>query len=148
MASAVYTNAKRALLAGEIDMAASGDDIRVAILMTTTTAGNDDANRDATTISGFTTLGEYNGSGYVRKAFTSEAVAADNPNNRGEFDGEDLTWTALGAGTNSATALLLYKHVTDDTDSIPIAYIDVTDFAGNGGDVTVQWNAEGILQLT
>ena len=147
MASFVYTNAKRALLAGEIDLDTSGDDIRVLLVMTNTTA---DTEEDVAVIDDFTTLDEYDGANYVRKALAGEAVAADNANDRGEFDANDITWTALGVGTRQAQAMIVYKHITDDTDSIPLAFIDTGGFPfdGNGGDVAVTWNAEGILQAT
>ncbi len=145
MASFVYTNAKAKLMNGGIDL--DTDDIRTGLLMTNTTA---DTEEDTTLMNGFSTLDEMDGANYVRKAMANEAVNTDNANDRGEFDGDDETWTALGAGTRQVAAVLLYKHVTNDTDSIPIAYIDTGGFpiSANGGDLTVQWNAEGILQLT
>ena len=143
MASFVYTEAKRALLAGDLDL--NAHDIRVMLVDSTTTA---DTEEDATTISGITTLGELSGTGYARVALANEAVAADNTNNRGEFDSDDAAWTGIDAGT--AAAALVYRHVTNDTDSVPIAYIDTGGFpiVTNGGNLTIQWNAEGILQLT
>jgi len=143
MASFVYTEAKRALLAGELDM--DTHDIRVMLVDSTTTA---DTEEDATTISGITTLGELSGTGYARVALANEAVAADNANDRGEFDADDAAWTGIDAGT--AQAALVFRHVTNDTDSVPIAYIDTGGFpiVTNGGNLTIQWNAEGILQLT
>lgn len=142
MANFVYTNAARALIAGEIDLDEVGNDIRVALVMTNTTA---DTEKDKALMNAFTTLDEYGGANYVRKALAAQATAADNPNLRGEFDATDVTWTALGAGVRACQAALIYKHVTNDADSIPIALIDAS-FTGNGGDVTLQWNAEGIIQ--
>ena len=37
-------------------------------------------------------------------------------------------WTDLGAGDRDIVGVLLYKHVTDDTDSVPIAFLDGGDF--------------------
>jgi hypothetical protein len=145
MASFVYTPAKTALLNADIDFAA--DDIRVALVMTNTTA---DTEQDMQNIGDLTTLDEYDGANYVRKALASEAVNEDAANNRAEFDATDVTWTALGAGTRQAAGMILYKHVTNDADAVLIAYIDTGGFpfSGNGGDVTIQWNGEGILQAT
>lgn len=149
MANFVYTPAKARLLSGDLDL--NAHDIRVALVMTNTTA---DTEQDASVMDDFTTLDEYDGANYARQEIANEAVNADTGNNRGEFDGDDIGWTALGAGTRQAQAMLLYRHVdgTDPNDQ-PIAYIDTTSpsvfpFAGNGGDVDVAWNAEGILQLT
>lgn len=149
MANFVFTEAKRGILAGEIDM--NADDIRMLLVVSGNTLSTQE---DVTTISAFTTLNEYAGTNYARQALASETVTADNANDRAEFSATNVTFTSLGANTTNAgancTAALLYKHVTNDTDSIPIAYIDTGGFPfqGNGGDVTFQWNAEGIIQLT
>ena len=145
MANFIYTHAKAALLNGDIDFAA--DDIRVLLVMTNTTV---DTEVDVDTISAFTTLDEMDGANYARKALANEAVTEDEANDRGEFDADDVTWSALGAGTRNVQAAVVFKHVTDDTDSVPIAYIDTGGFpfAASGADVTIQWNAEGIVQAT
>lgn len=143
--SFVYTNAKRALLAGELDLDAH--DIRVMLVMTNTTA---DTEEDVSTISAFTTLDEFNGSGYARQALTGEAVTADNPGNFGKFDANDAAFGTLGAGARNIQAALVYRHITNDSDSIPIAFVDSGGFpfTANGSTFTIQWNSGGILQLT
>jgi len=147
MANFVYTKAKHLLLAGDIDFDEAGDDIRVLLVMSNTTA---DTEEDVDNIDAFTTLDEYDGANYVRKALANQVTAEDEANDRGEFDADNVTWTALGVGTRQCQALLVYHHVTNDADSPPIAFIDQGGFPfdGNGGDVTVQWNAEGIIQAT
>lgn len=144
--SFAYTGFKVDLLQGEIDFDAPND-IRVMLVMTNTTA---DTDQDAHFIADIGTLDEYDGANYVRKALTGETVNTDNPNDRGEFDAGDVTWTALGAGTRSAAGIVVFKFVTNDADSVAICYIDTGGFpiSGNGGDLTAQWNAEGILQAT
>lgn len=143
--SFVYTEAKRALLAGELDL--NAHDIRMALLLNTTTA---DTEEDVTTLAGFTTLGEVTDGSYSRKALAAEAVNADNANNRGEFSSTTpVTWTALTtAGT--VQAVLLFRHVTNDADSVPIAFIDTGGFpfSLSGGDLNINMNAEGWLQAT
>jgi hypothetical protein len=145
VASFVYTHAKALLLTAGLNF--STQDIRVMLVMTNTTA---DTEQDVDTISAFTTLDEYDGANYARQALTGEAVAEDEANNRGEFDANDATFTALGAGTRQAQAAVVFRHMTDDTDSIPIAYIDTGGFpfSGNGGNIVLQWHAEGIVQTT
>jgi len=144
MSSFLYTHAAAEILKGNIDFDA--DDLRVLLVMTNTTV---DTEKDVDDIDAFTTLDEMDGSNYARKALAAEAVAEDEANDRGEFDADDVTWTALGAGARNVQAAVLYKHVNDDTDSIPIAYIDSGGFpfTATGADVTIQWNAEGIVQL-
>lgn len=143
-----YTYAKAKLLSGDIDLDA--DDIRILMVMSNTTCDTEKDKQFISGANGFTTLDECDGANYVRKALAGAAVAADEANDRGEFDATDAAWTALGVGTRQNVAIVLYKHVTGDEDSIPIAYIDSGGFPfdGNGGDVTVKWNAEGILQAT
>ena len=151
MANFVYTRAKTNLAKGLLNLHTGGDDIRVMLLMTDTTA---DTQEDVATISAFTTLDEMDGSGYTRQALANEVVNEDAANNRAEFDADNAEFGSVGAGTRSVAAALLYKHVTNDTDSIPIAYIDTVSsgptfpFAGNGSTITLVWNAEGILQVT
>lgn len=143
MASHWFNEAARGVFAGEIDL--NADDIRIALLSTNTTA--DTENDAITTVDGITTLDEFDGANYVRKALANEAVNKDDTNDRAEFDADDVTWTSLGAGTRSVAGILVYKHVTNDTDSIPIAWVEVSG-TPDGNDFTVQWNAEGILQGT
>ena len=155
MASFVYNVAKAGLLKGDFDFDEAGNDIRVTLLMTNTTA---DTEKDKANIAAFTTLDEYDGSGFTwgpggtgRKAM-AQSVVQDDGNLRGEFQVTTTLWASLGAGTRQAQGMLLYKHVSgaDDSLNIPIAWIDTGGFpfTGNGGDVTITWNAEGVLQAT
>lgn len=143
--SFVYTPAKKLLANGGLDL--DTNDMRVLLVMTNTTA---DTEQDAAFIGDFTTLDEYNGAAYARKTLTGEVVNEDDPNNRAEFDADDVTWASLGAGTRQAAGALLFKFVTNDADSVPVAYIDSGGFPinGNGANFTITWNAEGILQVT
>lgn len=145
--SFVYTPAKTAMMNGDIDFKEAGDDMRVALVMSNTTA---DTQEDTALMNGFTTLDEYDGASYARQALATQVVNEDLPNDRAEFDAVDAVFSGLGVGTRQCVGLIVYKHVTNDTDSIPIAFIDTGGFPfdGNGGDVTIQWNVEGILQFT
>lgn len=141
MANFAYTHAKHLINKGDIDF--DVDDIRVLLVDSSTTS---DTEEDVTTISGITTLGELSGTGYVRKALANEIVNKDDVNNRSEFDADDVVWTGINAGT--AQAAIYYKHVTNDADSIPLFYVDSDfPFVTNGGNMTIQHNAEGISQI-
>lgn len=144
MADFVFTEAKRALLAGELDL--NAHDIRVALCMTNTNA---DTEEDANFL-GDLTLDEVDGANYVRKALNGEAVNEDTGNDRADFDADDVTWTALGAGTRNVAGALVFRHVTNDADSVPIAWIDSGGFPFtlSGGNLTITWNASGILRLS
>lgn len=132
---------------GEIDFQEAGDDIRIILVMTNTTA---DTDADAEFVASITTLDEYDGANYARKALANQAMAADLANNRGEFDADNIQFASLGAGTRQAAGMLMMKFITNDAASPNIAFIDSGGFpfSGNGGNVDVTWNAEGILQFT
>lgn len=145
MASFVYTKFFTKRWNGTISGSLASLDWRVMLLDSSTTA---DTENGAEFISTFATLGELTGTGYVRKACASEAVAEDLANFRAEFIFDPITWTGIDAGT--AAAALLYIHITDDDASIPVAYIDSGGFpkTTNGGDLTFTPNAEGVLQYS
>lgn len=143
MAAFVYHPALEKIMDGTIDF--DTNDMRVALVMTNTTA---DTEVDTTLMNGFGTLDECDGANYVRKAIGNEAVNFDSGNDRAEFDGDDITWTALGNGTRQIQGYIVFKFVTDDSDSIPVIYRDFAATINPGGnDLQVAWNAEGILQL-
>ena len=146
--SHVFNEAKRALAEGEIDFAL--DDIRVILVMTNTTF---DIDVDIDTLADVTTADYYDGANHDStngQALDNHAVNEDAPNNRAEFDADDEVFTALGVGTRQAQGIVVFKWVTNLGLSVPIAFIDTGGFPfdGNGGDVTFQWNVEGILQVT
>ena len=145
--SFVYTIAKAGLMNGSIDL--DTHDIRAMLVMTNTTA---DTENTKTTISGFTTLDEFDGAGYTRQALTGESVGADNTNNRGEFTADTFTFTNLSAGTRSIAGVVLFRYITTDADHIPIAYIDTSGsvtfpITPTGGSLIIAANAEGFIQV-
>lgn len=67
----------------------------------------------------------------------------------GLLDGADVTFTAVSGAT--AEAIILYIDTGTAGTSRLVAYID-TGATGlpvtpNGGDITIQWNASGIIQF-
>lgn len=85
----------------------------------------------------------------VRATLAGESLTQDDTNDRIEFDANDAVFTAINDGT--ATALVLYRHVTDDTDAELIAFFDTLSpgfpIVTDGTDVTIVWHADGILHL-
>jgi hypothetical protein len=144
MASFAFTVAKYEFGRAGINLTTASS-IRLALLSTNTTA---DTTEDALTLSGIATLDEFNGANYARKTLTGLTMTRDDPNNRGEFSFADVVFTALGAGARDVQGALIFKFVTNDADSIPIVWVEFTPFNGNGGDVTLQPNVEGVLQFT
>jgi hypothetical protein len=145
--SFAYTPAKAAIARGELNWQEAGADIRALLVMSNTTA---DTEQDAQFVGDLATLDEYDGANYVRKVLTGQVVNEDDPNNRAEMDAEDATWTSLGVGTRQCVGLVIYKFVTDDAHSLLLFFIDTGGFPfdGNGGIIALQWNAEGLGQLT
>lgn len=142
MATHVFNEWKQTILR---DYLATTDDIRIALLSTNTTA--DTENDDIEFVGNITTLDEFDGANYVRKALANEIVNEDDTGDEAEFDADDVTWTALGAGTRSVAGILVYKHVTNDADSPVIAWLEFSAVkTPDGSDFTIQWNAEGLIK--
>lgn len=149
MANFIYNEAKRGLANKEIDL--DTDTIKVALLMTNTTA---DTDRDADTLSAFVTLDECNGASYARQTLNGKALAeVAGASGYVKLTASDSVFATLGAGTRSVQGILVYKHVTNDADSVPIAFIDtvgsgpVLPFNGNGGNITIDWSGDGVIQI-
>jgi hypothetical protein len=144
MTKFVYTPALAAIAKGEIDLAT--DDIRAALVMTNTTADTDE---DAEFVGDVGTLDEYNGAGYARQALTTQVVTANLGADQAEFTADTSTFPTLPAGSRSAQAAILLKHVTNNADSPIIAYNDEGGFplAGNGQNFVVAWDVAGLIQF-
>jgi len=101
--------------------------------------------------------GELSGSGYTsgfgnsgRGAddgqLLSKTVVYDVGNTRVELDAANTVFSAIDAGLIVQVTLLI--EITNDAASVVLANVDVADTVTNGGDITIQWDAEGIIQLT
>ncbi len=151
MATFVYNLAASEIAKGNIDLLA--DTIKIMLVKSGYVADRDhdfidesganDPIDEELTVSGYT--GGFGGAG--RKALASKTITEDDANDRAEFDCADITWTALGTGETIAGAIIV-KEVTNDADSILIAYLDLTDTPTNGSDVTLTINAEGVIQFS
>lgn len=149
MADFIYAYGHLKCLDGTIDL--SSADIRIILVDTTTTA---DTEKDATAISDFTTLGEFDGSGAPssfagRIALGNETLAHLTASDRVKFGngGTGLTVSSVSAGTNANQGIVVYYHDTNDAGSIPLAYLDAS-WQGNGGDITLTEHADGLFYFT
>lgn len=145
MASKVYNVGKHRVANGNMDL--DGDDMRLFLVMTNTTA---DTDQDAITqTSDFGTLDECDGANYVRKALANEAVNRDDANDRAEFDADDVVWTALGNGTRQIQGAVIHEFITNDAGSFPFCWIEFGATVNPGGaNFSIVFNAEGIAQLS
>lgn len=133
----IYNNFKHQVMEGEFDLL--NDTVKV--ILVTGHALDIDADTQLTDVSG----DEEAGTGYTAggETLTTPTVVVDNANDRGVFDGDNVTWTGLDVGTPSHAIMYDDTHASD----LLIAAWEVTT-ASNGGDYTLQWHADGIILLT
>lgn len=121
------------------------DTIKVALVTSAHTPAKGDNFMDTYTAS------ELSGTGYTagfggsgRKTLATKAVAQDDTNGWGTFDADDVTWSAINAGTAAAAVLL--KEITSDAASPIIAVVVFSSaVTTNGGDFTIQWANTGAI---
>jgi hypothetical protein len=141
MASGVYNSFKAELMNKVVDL--EGDVIKVALMNNSHsfTAENDGwANVSANEVSG---------TGYTAggQALASKAVTTDDTDDEGVWDAANTTW-------DSSTITAYHAVIYDDSVTTPIAdqLICSIDFGGaqssSNGDFTIQWAAEGIINIT
>lgn len=143
MATFVYRVAKQQKLLGDLHY--DTDDIRVLLLQANSDVNSEDATIQAVLARAGTT--ELTSNGYARQALAGEAVSVAGP--RAFFDADDLDFAGLSqAASEQIVAAILFKHVTDDSDSVPIAHIDAGGFpVAPVGTLTLQWSGNGILEI-
>jgi len=139
MADVIYNSFKRRLMQKDIDLV--NDTIKV-MLVTSAYAPDADLHEFKSGVTG-----EASGAGYTAggAALANKAVSQDNADDEGVFDADDVTWAA---STITARGAVLYKDTGVAGTSPLIAYFDFgSDKATEGTDFTIQWNAEGILNV-
>jgi hypothetical protein len=137
MASINYNSFFKKVLEGDIDLVA--DTINVLLVDDTYTESK--AHDFVEDVSG----DELSGTGYTRKTLSGKSVTIDTDNNRIYFDATDPVWTGLDAGVIGGA--VVFKQVTNDADSPVICFLDATNLTTNGSDVTLVFNAAGILRV-
>ncbi len=84
-------------------------------------------------------------------ALASKTMTRDDANDRTEFDAADLVFTAIGNGTNDTFDEIVILREQDATPTNAntelIAHATVGATTTNGGNITLVFNAEGLLQL-
>lgn len=140
MASVIYNSFKRDIMNGSIDL--DTDTIKV-MLVTSTYTPDPDTHTKRSDITN-----EVSGTGYTAAGETlaNKAVTADNTDNEGVFDADDVAWSS---STITARGAVLYKARggASSADEL-IAYVDFsTDYTSTAGTFTIAWNSEGILNL-
>lgn len=93
------------------------------------------------------------GSGYTAggKTLANQSVTQDNTNDRALWDGDNVTWTALGALSPATPGHAIIWNDTPTSPADPlIAYMIIGTTATNGGDYTIAWSSSpsAIISLT
>ena len=136
MSSTVYNNAKRMLGDGYIHWDGYGSVQTFKILLVNASYVPDiDTHVYVSSVTN-----ELTGGNYVRKTLTTLSAVTDLAGDKCDYKADNVTWTAINAGT--AAAAVLFLMGTNDADSQLIAYIDFTDTVTNGGDFTLKWDGQ------
>lgn len=140
MASVIYNSFKRDIMNGSIDL--DTDTVKVMLVTSSYTADQDahDKRDDITN--------EVAGTGYSSggAALANKSVTADNTDNEGVFDADDVVWSSASI---TARGAVLYKSRggASSADEL-ICYIDFSaDKTSTAADFTLSWNAEGLINL-
>lgn len=144
MADFVYNQAAHRAMLGTLDLDLPAD-LRVLLLTT------DAEDRDHDNLAAIITAGavEATHTGYARQALADDAVALDDVNDRAEYDVTDPVFTSVASGVDIVAAIV-YLHVDGtNANDVPISHYD-TGFpvTPNGSDITLQVNAEGLIQYS
>lgn len=135
----IYNNFKEILMEGAIDLV--NDAIKVALVTGYTI--DVDAHEHWDDVA----ANEESGTGYTAggETLANPTVTQDDTDDEGVFDADDVTWSGLDVGTPSHA--IIYKDSGTPATSPLIAAVEL-GVASNGQDYTIQWGAEGIINLT
>lgn len=133
MANLSYNEGIESIIDRNIDLLA--DTIKIALVSSTYTPNKDDQFIDTGGASDVVDarIG-------TDQTLGTKAIGKDTTSDFAYFDAADPTWTAVAGGSTIAGAVV-YKDTGTPTTSKTIVYIDLTDTATNGGDITVQFAA-------
>lgn len=139
MADVIFNSFKKKIMDGSIDL--DTDTIKVALVTSSYTPNQDthDFFDDVTN--------EVSGTGYTAggAALANKAVTADNTDNEGVLDADDVTWPT---STITARGAVIYKDTGTASTSPIICYIDFgSDKSSSAGNFTIAWPSEGILNF-
>lgn len=142
---------------GSIDL--ETDTLRLALFDDTTAYTIDDVNHEfvADVLDGGTTAQELDAASYARQGVSNVQVTVDATDTEVVVDADNVTFTALDGG-ETIQGWILYKQVgADDTtpgdDPIIAIEDEVTNsnnnaVTTNGSDVTIQFDSEGIVNVS
>jgi hypothetical protein len=153
MANLIYNKFLQLNASGQLDLDAAGTVLRVLLERSTSTYA---PNKDHDFLDSFTTGGgiEITVASYSRKTLANKAVNLDDPNDRAEFDFDDVAFGALESG-QTVNGIIIYQQIGGDdltpADDPLICRIDTATglpLILNGQAVTITINVEGLLQIS
>jgi hypothetical protein len=147
MAVGVYNRGKTKIADGTIDWDDGAATVQMLLI---DNAGTYTFDADHDIVNDLTPgSNESSGTGYARKTLSGRAVTQDDTNDWAKCDATDPS-VYTGADFGTIQAAVVYWFVTDDTDHILICYLDGPDFpiTTNGGDLTLQFNSDGVFTLS
>ena len=142
----LFNEYSKQLLEGDHDLAGSGSVIKVALIDALPTVSE-----NLPTLASFT---EVTGSGYTaggEDIQPGQSVSVVSASTYKYDSSSNPSWTQNGSGPNDVKAALLYNSSVSD---IAFAFIDMTVDGGTtpisliAGNISITWNASGILQIT
>lgn len=140
MATVIYNSFKKKIMDGSIDL--DTDTIKVALCSSSYTPDQDAHDFFDDITNEVAASGTYSAGGAT---LANKAVTADNTDNEGVFDADDVSWTSA---TITARYAILYKSTGTAATSPLIAAIDFgSDQSSSTGTFTITWSSEGILNL-
>ena len=140
----VYIEATRQMSLGLLDFTNNTSiDIRSALVATNSTCPTLDT---ANVLTDFT-LDEYAAASRYDHATVSQSE--DDANNRTEIGLDDAVFTNLaGPQVRPCIGMLTWWDKGSDGASIPLFFWNLASFEGNGSTVTIQFDAQGAMQIT
>ena len=151
MADFVYNATKLKLANGTLDLVAiaAANKLKIALLE----AASDEDPLDDTMTAVFARGGTTELATYTRGVLAGEVASQDDSNDLAQLDFTVNQVFSAVIAQNAIVAYVLYDATGGDVEgtNIPIMFVDETTglpITPNGSDITITWNASGILQLT
>ena len=134
MAGFIFNEGAYQLLSGGTDWA-GGDTIKARLI--TTAAGAPAVDADV-----MTGIGSAEASATCTLG-TLAGPTKDDVNDLVKYSSANAVFTDAALAIGACNRMAIFKFVTNDADSIPLACVEITEVTPNGGDVTVTCPANG-----
>ena len=152
-------------MTGDIDSVTTSANTLLRLMLISTNTTADTENNGITTIAGFGTLDQFDGT-------INSAAFASNENSDNHLKtvtcsvtesgtikyltaSATITWTAVAAGTRNIQGVLLFKHTNDSSSDtttpagVPVAWFEFgSAVTPNGGNISVTFSSNRMISLT